>query len=148
MPSFLAAAVTLPFVAASAWAINLLSVSCRSIRTGEALGIQSSEFVSLSAVLCPVITNPAGGERSTVRGFLLRVQALRINRRLTQTPYKSNQTALSKVAEIATGGALDHVDREFEQTDFPRVVHALNNRAERFVFAFDLAPGATDHGVD
>src|SRR5205823_8461162 len=30
MPSFLAAAVMLPFVAASAWAISLLSVSCRS----------------------------------------------------------------------------------------------------------------------
>ena len=30
MPSFLAAAVILPFVAASAWAINLLSVSCKS----------------------------------------------------------------------------------------------------------------------
>src|SRR5207244_7930240 len=30
MPSFLASAVTLPFVAASAWAINFFSVWCRS----------------------------------------------------------------------------------------------------------------------
>ena len=69
------------------------------------------------------------------------------SRRLTRTLYL-NQTTLAKVAEIAARGALHKIDSEFEQTNFPRVVHALYDCAERFVFVFDLSPGAIDHGVD
>ena len=58
------------------------------------------------------------------------------------------QTALAKVAEIAAGRALHKVYGELEQTNFPRVVYALNNRAKRFVFIFNLPPGAIDHRVD
>jgi hypothetical protein len=60
----------------------------------------------------------------------------------------SNQTAFSEVAEITSGGAFHKIDGELEQTHFPRVVYALYNGAERFVFIFDLAPGAIDHRVD
>jgi len=60
----------------------------------------------------------------------------------------SDQTALAKVAEITAGGTLYKVDGELEQTNFPRVVYALDDRAERFVFVFDLPPGAIDHRVD
>jgi hypothetical protein len=60
----------------------------------------------------------------------------------------SDQTALAKVAEITTGGALHEVDGELEQTNFPRVVYALNDRAEGFVFVFDLPPGTIDYAVD
>ena len=56
-----------------------------------------------------------------------------------------NQTALAKIAEITAGGALHQVDGELEQTNFPRVVYSLYDRAERFVFIFDLPPGAIDH---
>src|SRR5438552_18768096 len=58
------------------------------------------------------------------------------------------QSARSKVAEITARGALHQVDGELEQTNFPRVVHALDNRAERFILIFDLPPGAIDHRVD
>jgi hypothetical protein len=58
------------------------------------------------------------------------------------------QTALAKVPEIIAGGALHQVDGKLEQANFPRVVYALDNRAERFVFIFDLPPGAIDYGVD
>jgi hypothetical protein len=60
----------------------------------------------------------------------------------------SNQTAVSEVTEITAGGTLHKVDGKLEQTNFPRVVYALDNRAERFVFVFDLSPGAIDHRVD
>ena len=60
----------------------------------------------------------------------------------------SDQTALAKIAEITARGTLYQVDRELEQTNFPRVVYALYDRAERFVFVFDLPPGAIDHRVD
>jgi len=60
----------------------------------------------------------------------------------------SDQTAFSEIAEITARGALHKVDGELEQTNFPRVVHALDDRAERFVFVFDLPPGAIDHRVD
>ena len=60
----------------------------------------------------------------------------------------SDQTALSEIAEITARGTLHQVDGELEQTNFPRVVYALDDRAERFVFVFDLPPGAIDHRVD
>ena len=60
----------------------------------------------------------------------------------------SDQTAFAEIAEITTRGTLHQVDGELEQTNFPRVVHALDDRAERFVFVFDLSPGAIDHRVD
>ena len=50
----------------------------------------------------------------------------------------SNQPALAKVADISAGGALDHVNREFEQTNLPAVVDALDDDAERFLHVFDL----------
>ena len=53
-----------------------------------------------------------------------------------------------KLAEITARGALHQVDGELEQANFPRVVHALYDRAKRFVFVFDLSPGAIDHRVD
>ena len=60
----------------------------------------------------------------------------------------SDQTAFSEIAEITAGGALHQVDGELEQTNFPRVVYALDDRAERFVCVFDLPSGAIDHRVD
>src|SRR4051812_11922704 len=58
------------------------------------------------------------------------------------------QSAFAKVAEIAAGGALHKVDGELEQANFPRVVYSLNNRAKRFVFIFNLSPGAIDHCIN
>ncbi len=58
------------------------------------------------------------------------------------------QTALAKIAEITARGTLHQVDGKLEQANFPRVVHALYDRAERFVFVFNLLPGAIDHRVD
>ena len=60
----------------------------------------------------------------------------------------SDQTAFSEIAEITARGTLYQVDGELEQTNFPRVVYALYDRAERFVFVFNLLPGAIDHRVD
>ena len=60
----------------------------------------------------------------------------------------SEQTAFSEIAEITARGTLYQVDGELEQTNFPRVVYALYDRAERFVCVFDLPPGAIDHRVD
>jgi hypothetical protein len=50
----------------------------------------------------------------------------------------SDQTAFSEIAEITARGTLYKVDGELEQANFPRVVYALNDRAERFVFVFNL----------
>jgi hypothetical protein len=60
----------------------------------------------------------------------------------------SNQTALSEIAEIAAGRSLHEIDRELEQADLPGVVHAVNDRAERLIFAFDILSGAIDYRVD
>ena len=59
-----------------------------------------------------------------------------------------DQTALSEITEIAAGRAFHEIDSEFEQTNFPRVINALNDCAERLVLAFDVAFGALDHGID
>src|SRR6476620_3543108 len=48
------------------------------------------------------------------------------------------QTALAKIAEITARGTLHQVDGELEQTNLPRVVYPLYDRAERFVFILDL----------
>ena len=60
----------------------------------------------------------------------------------------SDQTAFSEIAQITARGTLYQVDGELEQANFPRVVYALDDGAERFVFVFDLPPGAIDHRVD
>ena len=57
----------------------------------------------------------------------------------------SDQAALPEITKIVAGGALHQIDREFEEADFPRVIDPVNDRAERFVFALDLAPGAINH---
>jgi len=59
-----------------------------------------------------------------------------------------DQTALAEIAQITARGTLYQVDGELEQTNFPRVVYALDDRTERFVFVFDLPPGPIDHRVD
>src|SRR5437870_10573020 len=58
--------------------------------------------------------------------------------RLSQTArsrcmQRLNQSALSEVADVSAAGALDHVDGELEQADFPGIVYALDDGAERFV---------------
>jgi hypothetical protein len=60
----------------------------------------------------------------------------------------SNQTSFPEVAKIAARRALHQVDGELEQANFPRFVYTLYDRAERFVFIFDLASGAINHRVD
>ena len=69
-------------------------------------------------------------------------------RRLTQTPYKLDQTAFSEVAEIVTGRTLHQIDGELQEANFPRVVYAFDDRAERFVFVFDLSPCPINHRVN
>jgi hypothetical protein len=78
----------------------------------------------------------------------LEIWCFPFGRCLTQTPYNLNQTTLAEIAEITAGGTLNQVDGELEQANFPCVVYALNNRGERFVFIFNVLPGAIDHGVD
>ena len=60
----------------------------------------------------------------------------------------SDQTAFSEIAEITARGTLHQVDGELEQANFPSVVYSLYDCAERFVFVFDLPPGAIDYRVD
>ena len=59
-----------------------------------------------------------------------------------------DEPAFSEIAEITARGTLNKVDGELEQTNFPRVVYALDDCAEGFVFIFDLPPGAIDHRVN
>ena len=59
----------------------------------------------------------------------------------------SDQTAFAKIVEITARGTLDQVDGELEQTNFPRIVYALDDGAERFVFVFDLAFSAIDYCI-
>jgi hypothetical protein len=68
------------------------------------------------------------------------------NRRLPKPSFLVlDQSALSEITEIVAGRTFDQVNSELEQADFPGVIHAVNDRAERFVFALDLAPGSIDH---
>src|SRR5205823_3129717 len=59
-----------------------------------------------------------------------------------------NQPAFAEIAEITAGRALDHVDGELEQANFPGVVHTLNHCAERFAGSLHAAFCAIDHCVD
>src|SRR5436190_22434210 len=59
----------------------------------------------------------------------------------------SNQSASTKIAKVAARRALDEIDGEFEQADFPSVVHALDHGAERFFGLLDLAFGSLNDGV-
>src|SRR5258705_13928654 len=88
-------------------------------------------------------------ERASGRGASRARQCGRIHSDASLTRRRlSDQTTFSEIAEITARGALYQVDGELEQTNFPRVVYALYDRAERFVFVFDLPPGAIDHRVD
>src|SRR5262245_23721208 len=58
------------------------------------------------------------------------------------------QTAFSEVAKIATRRTLHQIDGELQKANFPSVVYALNDRAERFVLVFDVSPCAVNHRVD
>ena len=80
----------------------------------------------------------------------LSMTELHLSRQITVTRERSvlNQTAFAEIAEITARGALHKVDGKLEQANFPRVVYSLDNRAERFVFVFDLPPGAIDYRVD
>ena len=73
-------------------------------------------------------------------------ESVRRQRRSDRTQLQ--QAALAKIAEITARRTFDQIDRELEQAHFPGVIHALNDRAERFVCALDAAPGAIDHCVD
>src|SRR2546421_8846955 len=59
-----------------------------------------------------------------------------------------DQPALPEVADVSAARALDHVDGELEETNFPGFVDALNDRAERFLAVFNVRLGARDHGFD
>src|SRR6266550_6075026 len=73
--------------------------------------------------------------------------------RLSQTArsrcmQRLNQSALAEVADVSASGALDHVDGELEQANFPGVVHALNNSAERFFRVLHAPLCPRDDGVN
>ena len=57
----------------------------------------------------------------------------------------SDQTALAKIAEIATGGTFDQIDGEFQQAHFPGVIDTVDHRAERFIRVLDAMSRAIDH---
>src|SRR6266404_6581457 len=59
-----------------------------------------------------------------------------------------DQPALAKVADVAAAGALDHIDGEFEEADFPGFVDALDDGAERLVAMLDVRLGARDDRLD
>src|SRR5215471_4092901 len=83
-------------------------------------------------------------------GPLGRDAALRRPVGAARRPYHSflNQTAFSEITEITARRALYQVYGELEQANLPRVVHALYDRAEWFVFVFDLPLGAINYRVD
>src|SRR5437867_12787630 len=73
--------------------------------------------------------------------------------RLSQTArsrcmQRLNQSALAEVADVSAAGALDHVDGEFEQANFPGFVYALDDSAERFVPVLNMRLRARDDGFD
>ena len=55
-----------------------------------------------------------------------------------------NQTAALEIADVFASGALDHLDGELEQANFPGVVHPLDDRAIRFIGALHYPPTAID----
>src|SRR5260370_39242477 len=73
--------------------------------------------------------------------------------RLSQTArsrcmQRLNQSALSEVADVSAAGALDHVDGELEQADFPGIVYALDDGAERLLPVLNMRLRARDDGFD
>ena len=50
----------------------------------------------------------------------------------------SDQAAPAEITHVAAAGTFDEVDGEFQQANFPGVVHALDHGAQWFFFAFDL----------
>src|ERR1700730_9649170 len=74
--------------------------------------------------------------------------AVRVAPRTTTVARRLNQSALAKIADVSTGRAFDHVDGELEQANFPGIVYALDDGAERFLLVFDLRFGAGDHCLD
>src|SRR5260370_31470026 len=73
--------------------------------------------------------------------------------RLSQTArsrcmQRLNQAAFAEVADVSAAGALDHVDGELEQADFPGIVYALDDGAERFVPVLNMRLRARDDGFD
>src|SRR6202521_5398207 len=59
-----------------------------------------------------------------------------------------NQPAPPEVAEVSAARAFDHVDGEFKQAHFPGVVDAVDDSAERLLFALDLRFRPRDDSVD
>src|SRR5437870_5778757 len=73
--------------------------------------------------------------------------------RLSQTArsrcmQRLNQSAFAEIADVSAAGALDHVDGELEQANLPGFVHALDDRAERFVPVLNMRLRARDNGFD
>src|ERR1700686_639163 len=60
----------------------------------------------------------------------------------------SNQSAFAEIAEVSAGRAFDHVDSEFEQANFPGVIHTLDDGAKRFFRVFYMRFRARDHGLN
>ena len=67
---------------------------------------------------------------------------------LTGREAHSDQPAFAKISEISARRAFDQIDGEFKQANFPGVIDALDDGAERFVCVLDATPGAIDHRVD
>ena len=67
--------------------------------------------------------------------------------RETRALPRLNQTAPFEVADVFARGALDHLDGELEQANFPGVINALNDGAERFVCIFDATLCPIDDGT-
>jgi hypothetical protein len=55
-----------------------------------------------------------------------------------------NQTAALEVADVFASGALDHLDGELEQANFPGLIHSLDDRAIRITGALHYPPSAID----
>lgn len=56
-----------------------------------------------------------------------------------------DQSAFSEITQIAARRSFDKIDGEFQQADFPRVIDALDDGAERFIRALDAMSRAIDH---
>src|SRR4029078_12471291 len=74
------------------------------------------------------------------------VSASRDDGRDRETPAlpRLNQTAALEVADVFASGALDHLDGELEQANFPGLIHSLDDRAIRITGALHYPPSAID----
>ena len=128
--------------------------SKRYTRCGKPAWINPIVEIYARKTLCFFLCHSERSEESLISSIFISMRGQPITRdpsyslRMTGHEGRSYQTALAKIAEITTGGALHQVYGELEQTNFPRVVYAVDNRAQRFVFVFHLPPGAIDHRVD